>query len=263
MTCSGHGVLFPQLRQESNRGPAVAVTLLLSLPKHPSIPPRPSPGTPPSNSRPSRRTAGWSSPPTQPDPSAPTCPAVPRPPGSAPHQQRISWPSVCLGHLSQDGILHHESLPLGLISLEQTLLGPLEDKPQAVQPVQATASAQADAKAFQNKLLNHLLIPVGQFDARRRRRLLHRPFQLLLLRLVKGGGDAGVCSNIRATGPPDPKAEAHRPMVWGSRSSACAGAAAVQPWASSRVAYYRSHSRGVGSRIIRRRKSLTPICHCS
>ena len=29
------------------------------------------------------------------------------------------------------------------------------------------------------------------------------------------------------------------------------------------MAYHRSRSRGVGARIIRRRKSLTPICHCS
>ena len=45
-----------------------------------------------------------------------------------------------LGHLSQDGVLRHESLPLGFISLEQTFLGPLEGKPQPVQPVQATPS---------------------------------------------------------------------------------------------------------------------------
>ena len=32
---------------------------------------------------------------------------------------------------------------------------------------------------------------------------------------------------------------------------------------SSRMAYHLSRSRGVGARIIRRRKSLTPICHCS
>ena len=49
----------------------------------------------------------------------------------------------------------------------------------------------------------------------------------------------------------------------GSLARASAVAAAVQPCASSRMAYHRSRSRGVGARIIRRRKSLTPICHCS
>ena len=52
-------------------------------------------------------------------------------------------------------------------------------------------------------------------------------------------------------------------MVWGSRSSVSAVAAAVPPWANSSRAYHRSRSRGVGDRIIRRRKSLASICHCS
>ena len=78
--------------------------------------------------------------------------------------------------------------------------------------------------------------PVGQLDARRGGPLLHRPFQLLLLRLVKGGGTTGLLEyqGRRACprengGPPSPKADAQRPMVWGSRSSASAVAAAVKP----------------------------------
>ena len=67
--------------------------------------------------------------------------------------------------------------------------------------------------------------------ARRGVRLLYRLFQLLPLRLVKGGGEPPACSNIRAAGHPSPKADAHRPMVCGSRSSASAVAAAVKPWA--------------------------------
>ena len=90
-------------------------------------------------------------------------------------------------------------------------------------------------------------------------RFPHRRPQLRLLRFAKGGGEPPVCSKIKAVGPPSPKAAAHLPMVWGSRSSA----AAVQPWVSSKMAYHRSRSRGVGARIIRRRRSLTPICHCS
>ena len=85
-------------------------------------------------------------------------------------------------------------------------------------------------------------IPVGQFDTRRGWRLLHHPFQLLLLRLVKGGGEPPVCSKIKAAGPPSPKAAAHRPIVCGSRSSASAVAAALKPWASSSMAYHRSRS---------------------
>ena len=61
----------------------------------------------------------------------------------------------------------------------------------------------------------------------------------------------------------DDRGEAHRPMVWGSRSSASAAATAVQPWASRQTAYHPSRSRGVGARIILRRRSFAPICHCS
>ena len=76
-------------------------------------------------------------------------------------------------------------------------------------------------------------------------------------------GGPPVCSNIKAAGPPSPKAVAHRPMVSGSRSSESAVAAAVQPCVSNKMAYHRSRSRGVGARIIRRRKALASICHCS
>ena len=53
-----------------------------------------------------------------------------------------------LGLLPTGGLLRHEGLPLGLIPLDQTLLGALEGKPQPVQPVQATAAAPAEAKPF-------------------------------------------------------------------------------------------------------------------
>ena len=54
--------------------------------------------------------------------------------------------------LRQGGVLRHEGLPLGPISLEQTLLGPLEGKPQTVQVVQATAAAQDDAEPLQDNV---------------------------------------------------------------------------------------------------------------
>ena len=64
------------------------------------------------------------------------------------------------------GVLRHEGLPFGLISLDQTLLGTLEGKSQTVQPVQGTAAAQTDPEPFQDKLPDPFPIPVGQFDAR-------------------------------------------------------------------------------------------------
>ena len=228
----------------------------------PSIPPRPSPGTPPSSSWPSLHSAGCSSPPRPAPHAAPICPAVRRPPANGlVGEEYLGSGPVRL--VPQGGVLRHEGLPLGGISLEQAFLGPLQHESQAVQPVQATASAQANTIPLRDELTDHLPIPVGQFDSGFGRRLLHCRFQIRLLRLAEGGGEPPDCSNIKASGPPPPKAAAHRPMVWKSRSSALAVSDAVQPWASSNMAYHRSRSRGVGARIIRRRKSLTPICHFS
>ena len=186
----------------------------------PSIPPPPSPSIPLSSSWPSPRSWDWWSPPE---------PAPVKTGGRfsllhpLPPQLRVrpevglvseEYPGPCpLGLLPHSGILSHEGCPLLLISLQQPFLGPLESKSQPVQPVQATAAAQAGAKAFQDKLPYRLPIPVGQFQARRRWRLLHRRLQLLLFRLVKGGGEPPVCSKINALEPPSPKADAHRPMV--------------------------------------------------
>ena len=88
--------------------------------------------------------------------------------------------------------------------------------------VQATAAAQADTEALGDVLADHLPVPVGQFNARLLRKLLHRPLQRRLLCRFEGGGEPPVCSKIRAAGRPSPKAEAHLPMVCGSRSSASA-----------------------------------------
>ena len=76
----------PQLLQEGNRGPGVAVALQV-----PSTPPPQSPGIPPSSSWPSPRTWDWSSPAMPVLLRAPTCPATRRRPGSGPRRQRIPW----------------------------------------------------------------------------------------------------------------------------------------------------------------------------
>ena len=86
-------------------------------------------------------------------------------------------------------VLFYKGLPFLRIRIQQPFLGPLEGESQPVQVVQETASAQAEAKAFQDKLPYRFPIPVGQFQPRGGRRLLYRRLQLLLLRLVKGGGE--------------------------------------------------------------------------
>ena len=65
----------------------------------------------------------------------------------------------------QGGVLRHEGLPFLHISLEQPFLGALEGESQAVQAVQASAPAQADAEVFLDKLPHGFPVPVGHFDA--------------------------------------------------------------------------------------------------
>ncbi len=85
------GVSFPQLHQAvaSGRRPR---SRSCCCPPVPSTPPPQYPGIPPNSSWPSRRAAGWSSPPTPVHPSAPTCPEARHPPGNEPRRQRKSWP---------------------------------------------------------------------------------------------------------------------------------------------------------------------------
>ena len=82
-------VPLAQLVQKGCRGSAVAVSL--QFPPVPSIPPLPSPDTPPNSSWLSRHTADcWSSPGLA-LPAAPTGPATPHRHGSGPRRRRISW----------------------------------------------------------------------------------------------------------------------------------------------------------------------------
>ncbi len=59
------------------------------------------------------------------------------------------------------------------------------------------------------------------------------------------------CSNIKAAGPLAQEADVHRPMVWGSRSSAYAVSDAVQPWASSQTACQRNQRSQVRQGLLR------------
>ena len=80
-----------------------------------------------------------------------------------------------------------------------------------------------------------------------------------------GQGRGGTAGPLECKGPWPALAKAgvQRPMVCVSRSKASAVAAAVSPWAKSRVAYHHSRSRGAGARVIRGLKSFVPIRHCS
>ena len=97
----------------------------------------------------------------------------------------------------QGGVLRREGLPFLLIRLDQTL----QDKPQAVRILQASAAAQANAETLRDKLPHHFPVPVGHFHARHPGQLLHCPRQLRLLRPAKCGGEPPVCSNIKAPEP--------------------------------------------------------------
>ena len=91
---------------------------------------------------------------------APTCPPVRRPPGVGlvgKEYLRSSTPRL----VPPGGVIRHEGFPLVLIRLDQPLLGPLQDKPQTVQVVQATAPAQADTEVLPEKLPHHLPVPLA------------------------------------------------------------------------------------------------------
>ena len=124
----------------------------------------------------------------------------------------------------QGGVLRH--LPLLLICLDQTLLGTLQDKPQAVQILQASAAAQANAETLRDKLPHHFppepaegsswpfLCPTSRATP-----ALPPSTPPLASRQVRGGTPGLLeYQGCRACprengGPPSPKAAAHLPMV--------------------------------------------------
>ncbi len=155
----------------------------------------------------------------------------------------------CLGFaltrlLHQGRVLRHEGLP-DLIRLEH--LGRLKAKP-AVQPVQTTATAQADAAPFPDKPVHHPPVPIGHFNTRRPWQLLHRPCQRRLLRLAEGGGEPPA-ARISASGPA-PKAAGPTGLWCGGPARALSRGDAGQPCASSQTAA--SVPTPLAARIIRR-----------
>ena len=114
---------LPQLHQEDGRGPALLF---------PSIPLPRSPSTPPNSSPHSPHAQDWWSPLTQTLPKRPLALQI----GIRPEVVRVSkeYPGCGpTGFLTQGDVPRHERLPLGLIRLDQTLLGTLQDGFQAVE----------------------------------------------------------------------------------------------------------------------------------
>ena len=141
-----------------------------------------------------------------------------------------------LGLIPQGNILRHKSLTLGFMRLELMLLGTVEGDSVAVQSVQATASAQADAKPLRDKLPKPLASePAEGFSSSVR----CPPDPAIPVppstppftsRQDRVWGKPPDRSNITAAVLPALKSAAHRLMVWGSCSSNSAVAEAVQPW---------------------------------
>ena len=171
--------------------------------------------------------------------------------------------STRLSLLTQLTVVGNEGLALSLISFDQPLLRTLEDEPQPVQVVQATASAQPHSKALCHEGPHRLPVPVRRCDSTLAWWPLHCRLQLGLLPSAEGGGEPPVCSKLRPSGPLSRKAATHLPMVWASRSRALATCPDDQPRANSHSACQRSRSRGVGARYIRSRTSPSSNCHCS
>ena len=66
-------------------------------------------------------------------------------------------------------------------------LGSLQHEAQPMEVVQATAPTQPQVKALLEKLPYYFPVPVGQFNPRLPRRILHRRLQLVLLKFKTGG----------------------------------------------------------------------------
>ena len=125
--------------------------------------------------------------------------------------------------LHQVRVLRHEGLPFLRISLEQPFLGTLERESQTVQVVQATAAAQADTEALGDVLMQTTFpfqlassMPACSGNS------CTAPFSAACCAGSRAGGNRRSAQRSEPQARPSPKAEAHLPMVCGSRSSASA-----------------------------------------
>ena len=100
-----------------------------------------------------------------------------------------------------------------LRTLREAFFGSLQHEAQPVEVVQATAPTQPQIKAPLEKLPHYFPIPVGQFNSRLPRRILHRRLQLVLLTPVQDGGEPPVCSKTKPWAPPRRKLASQFPMV--------------------------------------------------
>ena len=226
-----------------------------------------SPGTPPSSNWPSRHSAGCCSPPRPAPPAAPTCPATRRPPGNGPRQRRGSWPQTALPRPIGRRTPPRRT-PASPVSLHQTFLGAFEHESQTVEVVQASAAAQADAQTVQDKLTHHLPpepaegsswpVRCPTWQATTAPPLSNPP-------AAPRRGRGGTPGLLEYQGCGPSLAEGGGPSANGvGVPFQCPGYRRTRPsLGQQQQAYHRSRSRDVGDRIIRRRKSLASICHCS
>ena len=147
-----------------------------------------SPDKLPSSSWPSLPTGDWWSPPKQADLATPICPSGRHRPESGLRPRRRSWPHS-LGPPLGFGCTGARKLSALHPWLSGGVFGSLQHEAQPVEVVQATAPTQPQIKAPLEKLPHYFPIPVGQFNSRLPRRILHRRLQLVLFTPAQDGGN--------------------------------------------------------------------------
>ena len=157
----------------------------------------------------------WLPPPQSPD-KLPSSSRPSLPPGTGGVHQRclsLEYPFASqVGVGPKVGFILEEDLGSTLLGLLSDL-AVLEDEAQPMEVVQATAPTQPQVKALLEKLPYYFPVPVGQFNPRLPRRILHRRLQLVLLTSVQDGGEPPVCSKTKPWAPPWRKLSSHFPMV--------------------------------------------------
>ena len=131
----------------------------------------------PSSSRPSLPTGDWWSPPAL---ASPLSTHFASQVGIGPkvgfiHEEDLG--STLLGLLSDLAVLEDEGFPFFILGFQEAFLGSLQHEAQPMEVVQATAPTQPQVKALLEKLPYYFPVPVGQFNPRLPRRILHRRLQ--------------------------------------------------------------------------------------